>query len=99
MSGSASFQRAKNSWYALRAPSLSSVMAFARVISAHPGLYGGQPVNPADVLPGGSGMTWPWTDERNYKPAHILIEDNDASTREIATSLLAAEGYAEWRRL
>jgi len=38
-------------------------------------------------------MTWPWTNERNYKPAHILVEDNDASIREIMASLLAAEGY------
>ena len=38
-------------------------------------------------------MTWPWTDERNYKPANTLVQDNDASTREIMASLLAAEGY------
>jgi DNA-binding NtrC family response regulator len=38
-------------------------------------------------------MTWPWTDERNYKPARILVQDNDASKREMMTSLLAAEGY------
>ena len=38
-------------------------------------------------------MTWPWTNEENYKRAHILIEDNDASNREITTSLLATEGY------
>ena len=37
-------------------------------------------------------MTW-WTKERNYKPAHILVEDNDASIREMMTFLLAAEGY------
>ena len=38
-------------------------------------------------------MTWPWTNEENYKPAHILVEDHDASIREMMTSLLAAEGY------